>query len=209
MIERRSFQSVAWAWAAGWSLISLGFVISDVYSTPNRGLTAAYLLGVIGWAIGSVVTIRYVRQPFGAKGVPVALSAAGWALGGLVTIVLGLDWLENGRLAFLGPIVATGMGGAIGGALTAPTPPGSSPSTVLRQGIGGAFAWGTAFFVFQIVAFYAGYILMQMTVDALVPFVGHVGAKIPGWALPAACGGFMAARLAGRRQMTDERATAV
>jgi hypothetical protein len=54
----RKVQSIAWAWAARWALVSLGMVISDVYSSPNRGLPVAYSLGFAGWAIGSAVRIR-------------------------------------------------------------------------------------------------------------------------------------------------------
>ena len=45
---------IPWAWAAGWALVSLGMMLSDVYSSPNRGLTEYYLLGCAGW-VGSRV----------------------------------------------------------------------------------------------------------------------------------------------------------
>jgi len=58
----------------------------------------------------------------------------------------------------------------------------------------------------QILAFYAGYILMQMMVNPLLPIVGDVWAKVPGWALLADVGGLLAARLASRSLHFTERA---
>ena len=197
MIEgRRLRQSVAWAWAAGWFLASSGFVISDVYSRPNRGLTAAYLLGFSGWAVGAASTIRYVRQRVGADVQVVALSVAGWGVGAFVAVVFGLKWLEEWSPGFLGPVVAAAIGGVIGGALTLPNPSLSAPATMLRTSLSGAIRWGAAFLALKFLAFYAGYILVEMTVDPLVPMVGHIAAKIPGWAFPASLGGFLAARWA-------------
>jgi len=68
---------------------------------------------------------------------------------------------------------------------------------------------GAAFLVFQVLAFYVGYILVEMMVDPLVPMVGHIAAKIPGWAVPASLGGLLAARLAGTFPLSNERAVAV
>jgi hypothetical protein len=169
MIHRqRTPRSVSWAWAAGWFLASVGLVLSDVSSSLNRGLAAAYVLG-----------------------------SAGWASGGLVAVVVGLRWSEEWHAGFMGPIVAGALGGAIGGALTLPMHSLSSPATVLRRSLSGAVRWGAAFLVLKVLAFYVGYILVEMTVDPLVSIVGHTAAKILGWAVPAGLGGFIAARLAG------------
>lgn len=60
--RRRMIRHIAWAWAIGWALVSTGMVLSDVYSIPNRGLTAYFVLGLAGWALGATVTIFNVRQ---------------------------------------------------------------------------------------------------------------------------------------------------
>lgn len=203
---RRKFQSVAWAWAAGWVLVSMGQTISDVYSLPNRGLTALYVLGFAGWAIGATGTIRYVRHRFGADVYVIALSVAGWGVGSLVAVVLGLFWMQTWNMGFLAMIVSPALGGALGGALTLPMRSLSSPATIVRASVRGAFSWGAAFVVFQFLAFYAGYILMQMTVNQLVPIAGAALATVPGWALPAGVGGLLAGWLASRSLQVTERA---
>jgi len=197
---------VAWAWAAGWVLVSMGQTISDVYSLPNRGLTALYVLGFAGWAIGATGTIRYVRHRFGADVYVIALSVAGWGVGSLVAVVLGLFWMQTWNMGFLAMIVSPALGGALGGALTLPMRSLSSPATIVRASVRGAFSWGAAFVVFQFLAFYAGYILMQMTVNQLVPIAGAALATVPGWALPAGVGGLLAGWLASRSLQVTERA---
>lgn len=191
-------REVAWAWALGWFLASVGSVISDVSSTPNRGLAAAYMLGLLGWTIGGAGTVRYIRQQFGADAKVVALSAIGWGVGALLAVQLGLAWQQEWNAGFWGPIFGAAIGGTIGGALTVSSSSFSADRRALYASLSSAFRWGAAFLVFQVLAFYAGYLLMQMTVDPLVPLVGHVAAKIPGWTLPAGAGGFLAARLASR-----------
>jgi hypothetical protein len=69
---------------------------------------------------------------------------------------------------------------------------------LVRRAADGAVCWGAGFLVFSFVSFYAGYILTQVTVDALVPIVGHALAKVPGWAVPAALCGVAAARMGSR-----------
>jgi|GEM_PF-6589574 len=192
MNKTRKLPSVAWAWAAGWFLASLGLVISDAYSSPNRGLAAAYLLGLAGWGVGAAGTIRYMRQKFGPDTTVIAISAAGWVIGSLVAVFLGLFWGERWDPGILGPIVAAALGGAIGGGLTFPTRSLPSAWVALRLGLWGFVSWGAAFLVFQVLAFYASYILVQLTVNPLVPLAGDIGAKIPGWALPAGLGGLLA-----------------
>jgi len=191
--------SVAWAWAAGWALVSMGQVISGAFNRPNNGLTAFYVLGFAGWAIGAAGTIRYVRSRFGADIHVTALSAAGWCVGALVAVVLWFFWAETAetwQVGFLGPIVAPVLGGVIGGAFTLPMRSLSSAVAIVRASLLGAFSWGAAFLVFQFLAFYAGYILMLMTAGLLAPTVGWVWAQVPGWALPAGIGGFLAGWLA-------------
>ena len=198
-------QSVAWAWAIGWSLVSMGMVISDVYSSPNRGLIAYYVLGVTGWIIGVVGTIRYMRHMFGVDVHMIALSVTGWGVGALVAMVLGLFWMETWNLGFLGSPVGVALGGAIGGALMLPMRSLSSPVTNVGASVRGAFSWGAAFLVFQILAFYAGYILMLLTFTPLASIVGWVWSTVPGWALPAGVCGFIAAWLASRSLHFTER----
>jgi hypothetical protein len=194
--QRPKFQSVAWTWAAGWMLVSLGVVLSGVYNSPNRGLTAFYGLGFAGWVIGAAGTIRYVHQRFGADARMIALSAVGWGGGALVAVLLGLFWMFRWDTGFLGPLLAAALGGAIGGAFTLPLRSLSSPAAMLRMSLRGAFSWGLAFLVFQFLAFYAGYILMQLTINPLLPLLGEVWAGVPGLALPAGVCGFTSALLA-------------
>jgi hypothetical protein len=154
--HRRQIRSAAWTWAIGWFMATVGLVISDVYSTPNRGLIAAYLLGLLGWAVGGAGTIRYVRRRFGGDGYVVALSAAGWGVGALLAVVLGLVWQDEWSPGFWGPILGAAIGGSIGGALTIPSRSLSSHPGVLRSSLSGAIRWGAAFLAFQVLAFYAG-----------------------------------------------------
>lgn len=196
--QQRQIKSIAWAWAAGWVLASMGQVISDVFSSPNRGLTAFYVLGFAGWATGAAGTIRYVRNRFGADVKVTALSAAGWGFGALAAVVLGLFWMETWNVGFLGSIAGPALGGAIGGALTLPMRSLSSPAAILRASVRGALSWGAAFLVFQFLAFYTGYFLMQMTIVPLLPILGPVWATFPGWAFPAGAGGFLAAQYASK-----------
>ena len=93
----------------------MGFVISDVYSSPNRGLTAAYLLGFCGWAVGAVGTVRYVRQQSHSTVSVIVLAATGWAIGASVAVGVGLEWLHEWNAGYWGPIMGTATGGAIGG----------------------------------------------------------------------------------------------
>lgn len=206
--QKRPLRSIAWAWAAGWALASIGLTVSDAYSSPNRGLAAAYGLGFAGWAFGAAVTVRLICQRSRADVYVMALSIAGWSVGTLVAVVVGLAWLFEWDLGFFGPIVAAALGGAIGGGLTLPVRSLSSPTAILRLGVWNAACWGAAFLGFQLLAFYTGYILVQLTVNPLVPIVGHGWAKVPGWALPAGLGGLLAGLLATRSSQWMERKTA-
>jgi hypothetical protein len=210
MINRkREYLSIAWAWAAGWTLVSIGQVISDVYSIPDTDLTAYYALGFVGWTIGAAGTIRYLHNRFEANVHVIALSVLGWGVGALVAVGLMpfmALWAETRQLGFLGPILSPVLGGAIGGASTLPMRSLSCPATIARASMLGAFSWGTAFLVFQFLAFYAGYILMLMTLNTLAPIVGWIWAGVPGWSLPAGVGGFLAAWLASRSLHLTERA---
>jgi hypothetical protein len=198
------YQLISWAWAAGWFLVSMGMTISDVYSSPNRGLTIAYVMGFAGWAIGAAVTINYMQHQFVTNVYITGLSMAGWTVGALVAVALGLYWLQTWDAGFWGPIVAAAIGGAIGGALTLPIRYPSSLATIVRRSLWGAFSWGVMFLVFQVLAFYAGYILSALTVNRLVPIVGNIWAEVPGWALPAGLAGLHAAWLASRSLRSKE-----
>ena len=94
--------------------------------------------------------------------------------------------------------VDVALGGAIGGALTLPMRSLSSPATLVRASVRGTFSRGAAFLVFQILAFYTGYILIMLAANPLESIVGLAWAYFPGMALPAGVGGFLAARLASR-----------
>lgn len=203
--QRRLFQSIPWAWAAAWALASTGMIISDGYSDPNRGWTAAYVLGFAGWLIGASVTIGYVHRQYGANGYITALRISGWSIEAFVAVVLGYSWLQTWNGGYWGPIVAAALGGAIGGALTLPVRSPSSLVTIAGKSLLSAFSWGVTFLVFQTLAFYAGYILVQLTVNQLVPVVGNIWAGVPGWAIPAALCGLHAAMLASRSLRSSER----
>jgi hypothetical protein len=195
---QQKFPSISWAWAAGWFIASLGQSLSDVYSNPNRGLAAYYVLGFAGWAIGATGTIRYMTQKFRVDGNVSVLSAAGWGFGALASLVLGLSWAYTWNLGFLGLPLGVALGGAIGGALALPMRSLSSPLHVVLRGVLGALTWGGSFLVFQVLAFYAGYFLMALTVNGLAPIIGWTWAKAPGWAIPAGIGGFLAAQIASK-----------
>src|SRR4030042_2027659 len=120
--HRRNYQLIAWAWGAGWLLVSMGTAISGVYSNPNSGLTAAYGLGYAVWAIGAAVTIHYVRQQFGKNVYLTGLSIAGWSVGAFVAVVIGLLWLHTWDAGFWGPNGGGAIGGAMGGGLRAAVP---------------------------------------------------------------------------------------
>ena len=201
----RNYQLIAWAWAAGWALVSTGMMIADIYSSPERDFTAAYVLGLAGWAIGSAVTIVYVRRQYGTNVYITGLSIAGWVAGALVAVVLGLFWLQTWDAGFWGPIVGAAIGGAIGGALTLPLRLPASLATIVLRSLWGALSWGVTFLIFQTLAFYAGYILSALTVNRLAPILGNIWAEVPGWAVPAGLGGLHAAMLASRSLRVTRR----
>jgi hypothetical protein len=153
--------TVGWAWAAGWALAAAGLAISDVYSTPNRGMLAAYSFGIAGWIIGAAGTSRYLRR-CGSTPSVVVFCAAGWSAGALVAVLLGQAWLADWRLGYWGPIVSAALGGSVGGAFTLHVESESAVSQRLQS----ALRWGASFLFFQAVAFYVGYILLQMTITA-------------------------------------------
>ena len=123
-------------------------------------------------------------------------------------VVAGQVWLREWEAGYWGPIVSGALGGAIGGALTLPLASLASGRAVMRGSMRRALRWGAAFFAFQAVAFYAGYFFMEVTVDALVPLAGHIGAKVPGWVLPALVCGMCAGHLAIGRQASPQNAAA-
>ena len=187
--------TVALAWAAGWLLFSMGQMLSGMYNLPNNGETAFTVLGLAGWAIAAAFTIRYLRRHSGADARITALSVVGWSAGTLEAVILWSFWAhtaENWQAGFLGPVLSPTLGGLIGGALTLPLKSLSSPAAILRASLRGALCWGAGFLIFQSLAFYAGYFLMLMTVAPLAPIVGWVWAEVPGWALTAGVGGFLA-----------------
>ena len=199
--RRVAARSIAWAWAAGWLLVSLGQAISDVYSSPNRGLTAYYILGLAGWIVGAAGTLRFVHRRFNAGALVLALGAAGWIIGALLAVVWGLSLAEKGAAGFWGLIAGPVLGGGIGGALTLPLQSLAPPRKLALALLRGAFGWGAAFLVLQILAFYAWYMLYMLTADPLSNIFGPIlGAVIAGL-LPAGLGGWLAgwaaARLAG------------
>jgi len=203
--QRRNYQLIAWAWGAGWFLVSMGMVISAAYSKPDRGLTTAYVLGLSGWIMGAAVTILFVRKQYAANVFLTGLSIAGWAVGAFVAVILGLSWLHTWDAGFWGPIIGAAIGGAIGGASTLPLRLPASIATIVLRSLWGALSWGASFLVFQTLAFYAGYILSALTVNSLVPILGDVWAEVPGWTVPAGLAGLHAAMLASRTLRGNEQ----
>ena len=190
--QRGRIWSVGLAWAAGWLLVSLGQAISDVYSSPNRGSTALYVLGLAGWAVGAAGTLRFLRRRFGADGSVTANSAAGWAAGALVAVVLGTHWLFTWNAGFIGVIAGPALGAVIGGASTLPVRSLPPAGVALRASLLGMFAWGGVFLLFQTAAFYAWYILYATMGNSLYQSVGPVWALIIVGIIPAGIGGFLA-----------------
>ncbi len=189
------FQAVLWAWAAGWALVSIGQQLWGVYDSPTRGVAPYLIFGIAGWALGAIFTIRYVRQRFGADGRLAAFGAVGWGLGALVAMLLGLSLVQTWDAGFLGLIVAPALGATIGGAFTI-TRRSSSPAAIVAGSLRGALGWGLSFLLFELLAFYAGYILSAVSINLLAPSLGDPWAKVPGWALPAGAGGYAAALVA-------------
>lgn len=195
--RRRIIHPIAWAWAVGWVLVSTGMVISDVYSSPNRGWMAAYVLGFAGWAIGAAGTVSFVQRQYGANGYLTALSIAGWAIGAFTALVLGFSWMFMWNGGYWGPIVAAALGGAIGGGLTLPLRSPSSLLSLVSASLVGAISWGVMFLIFQTLAFYAGYLLSAVMVYRLGPIIGYNWwIELPGWVVPAGICGLLAAQLA-------------
>ncbi len=203
--QRRNYQLIAWAWGAGWLLVSMGTAISGVYSNPNNGLTTAYVLGFAGWIIGAAVTIHYVRQKFGKNVYLTGLSIAGWAVGAFVAVVIGMSWLHTWDAGFWGPIVGTAIGGAIGGGLALPVRSPFSATAIVGRFLWGAISWGALFLIFQTLAFYIDYILTALTVNWLAPLLGDTWATVPGWAVPMGLAGLHAAMLASRSLQIPKR----
>jgi hypothetical protein len=198
MTQRRQIiRPIAWAWASGWALVSMGRVISDVYSTPNRGWTAAYVLGFVGWTIGAAGTIDYVRRQYAMSGYLLALSIAGWSIGAFTALVLGFSWMFMWNGGYWGPIVAAALGSAIGGGLTLPLRSPSSLIPIVVASLLGAVSWGAMFLLFQTLAFYTGYLLSALMVYRLGPIIGYSWwIDLPGWVVPAGICGLLAAQLA-------------
>ena len=185
------------SWGLGWAIASVSVGL-DFYSVPNRALAAASLVGLAGWGVGAAGTIHDLRRRFGSTFGTQLLCAIGWALGALVNVAIIATGLEHWNPGFVALIVGPAVGGAIGGAFTLPpatTPSSRLPAGPLRRAAESAVCWGTGFLVFSFVSFYAGYILGQMTIDPLVPILGPAMARTFGWALPAALGGYAAARI--------------
>ncbi len=189
------FQSVLWAWAAGWVLVSVGQQLWGVYDSPTRGVAPYLIFGIAGWALGAAFTIRYVRQRFGADSRLAVIGAVGWGIGALVAMLVGLSLVQTWDAGFLGLIVAPALGATIGGAFTI-TMWSSSPAAIVAGSLRGALGWGFSFLLFELLAFYAGYILSAVSINLLAPSLGDPWAKIPGWALPAGAGGYAAALVA-------------
>lgn len=197
--RRHIIHPIAWAWATGWALVSIGTVISDVYSSPNRGWTAAYVLGFAGWVVGAAVTITYVRRQAGANRFLTALSIAGWAVGAFTALVLGYYWMFLWNGGYWGPILAAALGGAIGGSLTLRLRSPSSLLSLVSAILLSVFSWGIMFLIFQTLAFYAGYLLSALMVYRLSPIIGYSWwIELPGWVVPAGICGLLAAQLASR-----------
>jgi len=172
-------------------------VISDVYSSPNRGWTAAYLFGFAGWAIGAAVTVSFIRRQYGVNGYLTVLSIAGWAIGAFIALALGFSWMFMWNGGFWGPIVATALGGVIGGGFTLPLRSPSPMQSMVSASLVGAFSWGVMFLIFQTLAFYAGYLLSALMVYRLGPIIGYPWwIELPGWVVPAGVCGLLAAQLA-------------
>jgi hypothetical protein len=138
---------IPWAWSAAWLLAGLGIHISDIYSSPSRSQIPYFVISALGWGIAGVITASASR---GRPGMAVRLAA--WMIAALVAILFGLFWLYRWNMAFFGPIVATGLAGAIGGVTSS-----------VRKGawrlVSGALL-GLAFLLFATVSFMASYFLM-------------------------------------------------
>jgi hypothetical protein len=147
LYQLKAHRLVPWAWSVGWLLTGVGIWLSDIYSSPSRSLIPFIVLSALGWGIAGFVTASTGR---GTPGMFLRLAA--WGVAWLAFSLLGLLWERSWNGGFLGPIVATGLAGAIGGLA------GS-----LRKGawrLVSAVLLGVAFLLFALVSFYASYFFM-------------------------------------------------
>ena len=187
LTERQAYRWMPWAWSAAWMLTGVGVSISDLYSYPAQSLIPYFALSAVGWSAAGIVTASASRREPG-----MAVRLVGWAVAYLAAIPLGLVWLLSWNVAYLGPIVAIGVAGAIGGVA------GSLRSGAWRL-VSGVLL-GLAFLLFATVSFSASYILLVLYAP-IAQLLGNAGADLLAWGLPSAlCGlaaGFAARRILG------------
>jgi hypothetical protein len=178
----KDYRLVPWAWSIAWMLTGVGTGLSDIYSSPSKSLIPYIALSAVGWGFAGIVTARAAGQKSG-----VAIRIVAWAVAYLVFVLCGLYWGNNWNIRFMGPIVATGVAGAIGGV------PSSRRSGLWRL-ISGALV-GFAFLSFATVSFYMSYFLIfSYSVEAQL--LGDTGANVFIWGLPGAIFGLGAGFLA-------------
>ncbi len=158
-----------WAWSLSWLLAGLGFWISVVNALlPPLNFFAYIALSGLGWIIAALVTARSV------SGTPFRL--IGWLVSGLVSVALGIYWMLRWDASFLGPVLALGVAGLLGGVA------GSSRRGAWRWVSG--MGLGLVFLVLAALNFYASYLLFLTASSAVISELL--------WALPGAAFGLLA-----------------
>ena len=145
--QAQAYRRIPWAWSAAWLLTGLGIQLSDIYSSPSRSQIPYFAFSALGWGAAGVITASASR---GRPGMLVRLAA--WGAAYLVAIQFGLFWLQRWNIAFFGPILASGLAGAIGGVA------GSVRPGAWRLASGTLL--GLAFLLFATLSFMASYFLM-------------------------------------------------
>lgn len=180
--QAKASRLMPWAWSTAWMLTGLGVAISDLYSYPSKSLIPYVVLSAVGWGFAGIVTVRAAGHKSNK-----AIRIIAWAAAYLVYVVFGFYWATSWNMGFLGPIVAIGVAGSIGGIFS------SKRSGAWRLISGGLV--GLAFLVFATISFYTSYFLMfAFTMEARL--LGDTGALLFIWGLPGAILGLSAGFLA-------------
>ena len=171
-MNSKPYHFIPWAWSLAWLLTGLGTGISEIYSSPNRGLAGYLILTTVGWCFAGYLTSR---AAWGKPALIIRLLA--WVLATIIYIWLGLVWLYTWNVGFLGLPVATGLAGALG-----------AVASSARRGVWrylSALLVGLFFLTFATAGFYLSYFLLN--IGSMVSGAGgYILFSYVAWILPNA-----------------------
>jgi len=176
--QSKAYRLMPWAWSVAWMLTGLGVAISDLYSYPSKSLIPYIVLSAVGWGFAGFVTVRAAGHKSGAT-----LRLIAWIVAYLVYVVFGFYDATSWNMGFLGPIVAIGVAGAIGGVF-------SSRRAGAWRLVSGVLV-GLTFLLFATVSFYVTAIQMYLF-SAEARVLGEQGTLLFIWGLPGAVFGLSA-----------------